>query len=370
MLQTAEHHAHHPEWNDIIACHKGAGGIEVFHLLRLLRPPQGGKRPQGRTKPGVQCIRILPHRFPTFRADRTILLRYHQLATVITVKGRDLMPPPELTRDAPVADVFQPVEIRFAEMLWHKFRPAVLYGVDGRAGQRFHLYKPLFGYTGLHCGTTAVAGSHVVVVILCLHQRPFRLQILYNSLPGLIAVHPRIFLILLHDPCILCENVDYGKVVTQPHLKVVGVVCRRDFYDAGSKFHIHIIVCHQRDFPVDNGQDQCLAHQILISLIFRVHRHCRIAQQRLGTRRGKIDVSAAIRKGIAQVPEMPFLILIFHLGVRYGGETVGTPVNDALPPVDQALFVKIHKNLLHRLITSLVHCKALPFPVTGGTHLL
>ena len=49
---------------------------------------------------------------------------------------------------------------------------------------------------------------------------------------------------------------------------------------------------------------------------------------------------------------------------------VGAPVDDAVPTVNQALFIELHKHLLDGMAAALIHGKALLFPIAGGAQLL
>ena len=69
------------------------------------------------------------------------------------------------------------------------------------------------------------------------------------------------------------------------------------------------------------------------------------------------------------MPEKAVLLLVFHLGVRKGGDAVRAPVDNAVAPVDQPLVVKVDKDLTHRTGTALVHGEALTAPVAGGAKL-
>ena len=44
------------------------------------------------------------------------------------------MPPPKLSRNAPISNVFHPIEVRFRPVLRNKTRLTILYGCDGRIG--------------------------------------------------------------------------------------------------------------------------------------------------------------------------------------------------------------------------------------------
>ena len=57
---------------------------------------------------------------------------------------------------------------------------------------------------------------------------------------------------------------------------------------------------------------------------------------------------------------------MFHLQVGQGGMTAGTPIDDIIAPVDQALIKKTGKNLPHSPGQARVHGKPLPVPVAGA----
>ena len=66
------------------------------------------------------------------------------------------------------------------------------------------------------------------------------------------------------------QHTDHGQVVALAHLKVVGVVGGGDFHHAGAEVHLHVLVGHNGDFLVHQGQDDVLAHQVLVALVLGV----------------------------------------------------------------------------------------------------
>ena len=118
-LEAGHDHARHPEEDDVVACHKYVRRVEVFELGRLLRPAQRGERPQAAGKPRIQHVLVL--RNLCAAAPRALLRHLHRdghLAAVAAVVRRDAVPPPQLARDTPVADVLHPVEIYRLAALW------------------------------------------------------------------------------------------------------------------------------------------------------------------------------------------------------------------------------------------------------------
>ena len=92
------------------------------------------------------------------------------------------MAPPELTGDAPVVDVFHPVEVGLREALGDELDRAVLDDADGFLGQGLHLDEPLRGDERLDIVMAAVAGADVVGIGLGLDQIPLLLKVLDEAL--------------------------------------------------------------------------------------------------------------------------------------------------------------------------------------------
>src|SRR5205823_2314494 len=83
-------------------------GIEALEIFGAVGPTQRGERPQAGAEPGVENIGILAQFAAAFRTRGWIGARDDGLATGIAVPGWNAMSPPELARDAPVADVVHP----------------------------------------------------------------------------------------------------------------------------------------------------------------------------------------------------------------------------------------------------------------------
>ncbi len=152
-------------------------------------------------------------------------------------------------------------------------------------------------------------------IILYLNKCAFLFKILNYKLSCFIAIHSCISRIILCYLCIICHNIDNGKIMAQTDLKVVGVMCRRDLYNARTEIHFNIIICYYRYLTMNKGKNYCLADKILIPFIVRINSNCRIAQKCFGTCGRKIDITAAVCQLISEVPEMTCLLLIFNLGV-------------------------------------------------------
>ena len=280
------------------------------------------------------------------------------------------MPPPQLTGNAPVADIFHPVEIGLAEPLGDELGLPVLDHPDGLLGQGLHLHEPLGGDDRLHVLMAAVAGAHVVAVRLGLDEIPLLLQILDDLLAAFIPVHTLIGAAVFIDLAVVADAADDLQIVAQAHLKVVGVVSGSHLHRAGAEVHLGVIVCDNRDFLIDKGQNDRLAHDVLVALIVGVDAHAGVAQHGLRTGGRHDHLTGAVSQRVADVPQMAGLVHILHLGVGQGGDAVGTPVDNAAALVDQTLFVQGDEDLPHGLGATLVHGEPGAIPVAAGTQLL
>ena len=280
------------------------------------------------------------------------------------------MPPPQLTGNAPVADVLHPVEIGLAEPLGDKLGLPVLDDPDGFLGQGLHLHEPLGGDDRLHILMAAVAGADIVAVRLHLHQISARFQIGDDLLPGLVAVETFVLSAVLVDLAVVVQNPDDFQIVAQTHFKVVGVVGGGHLDAAGAEIHFGVIVGDHGDFLIHQGQNDHLAHDVLVALVVGVDAHAGVAQHGLGTGGRHDHLAGAVGQRITDVPQMAGLVHILHLSVRQGGDTVGAPVDDAAAFVDQTLFVQGDEDLPHGLGAALVHGEPGALPITAGAQLL
>ena len=217
--------------DDIIARDERVGRVEIRKLRCLVRPAERRKRPQRRGEPRIQRILILVQTLPSaVRAPGRVLAAHHRLSAVVAIPRRNPVSPPELTRNAPIADIFEPVEINLFKALGHKLRLFLLHGLNGRSRQRLHIHKPLDGHTRFDHRTAAVAGADVVLERLHLQQEALLLQILQNGLAAFRNGHPLILAAqLVHVPVIRRDG-DNLQLMTAAHLKVVRIVGRGNLH--------------------------------------------------------------------------------------------------------------------------------------------
>ena len=197
------------------------------------------------------------------------------------------------------------------------------------------------------------------------------LQVFHEDLAAGHGVHALVLLgnIFIHMT-VVGHYINNRKIMPESHLEVVGVVGRGDLYNAGSELNVDIVVGHDGNLFVHDGEDEVLADDVLVALILRVDCHGGVAEHGLGTGGGKDQVTGAVGEGVLQMPEAAVLLLVLDLGVGDGGAAVGAPVDDALTAVDETFLVEVAEDLPDSLGTALVQREALPLPVTGRAHLL
>src|SRR2546428_11682261 len=97
------------------------------------------------------------------------------------------MPPPELARDAPVADVLHPREVRVLPLLRDEARPAVAHRGERGERERLNLDEPLARDERLDDRPAAVADPDPVPVRLLPLEEAHRAEGLGDAPPALEA---------------------------------------------------------------------------------------------------------------------------------------------------------------------------------------
>ena len=366
LLKAGEDHTCDPEEDDVIARDHDARGIPELEILgALIRPAEGGKRPERGAEPRVEHVGIAVDMLAVAGlALAGVGARDGDMATVVAIPRRDLMTPPELTGDAPVVHVLHPVIIGLAEALGHELDAPVAHGLDGGLGQRLHLDEPLRARHRLDRRAAAVARADVVIVGLGLDEVALLLEIGHDGLACLIAVKA-VILAAVDDTGVLVKDQDLLQTVAQADLVVIRVVAGRHLDAAGAEIKLDIIVGHDGQLAANERQDRRLADEVLIALVRRVDRDAAVAEHRLGARGGDGQILVAVLERVADIPERAGHILILDLRVGQGGAAVRAPVDDAVALIDQALFVQLAECLAHGLGAALIHGEAAAIPVAG-----
>ena len=108
-------HARDPEENDVVAGHEYGGGQEMAQVWRFFRPAERGEWHERRGEPCVEHV-VFATQCAGVTRGFGLCLRIGFGAcdedfALLAVPRRNLMAPPQLARDAPILDVFQPVVV-------------------------------------------------------------------------------------------------------------------------------------------------------------------------------------------------------------------------------------------------------------------
>ncbi len=138
-----------------------------------------------------------------------------------------------------------------------------------------------------------------------------------------------------------------------------------DLHHAGAEFRIDVGIGDDRNRALRKRQTQGLADQVPVALVVRMHRNCRVAEHRFGSRGCDHDVPGAVLQRIAKVPQRAVFLHVLHFEIGQSGEQHRVPVHQALAPVDEPLGVQAHKHFRDCPGQSRIHREAVAAPVDG-----
>ncbi|KAG1458113.1 hypothetical protein G6F57_014757 [Rhizopus arrhizus] len=281
-------HARHPEEDDVETGDQHrrrqvAVEATLGHGL-LVRPAQGGERPQLRGEPGLQHVAFLVQH----HIAAEVVLRAHFFFAAADVAaagggiepGRNAVAPPQLAADAPVLDVVHPVAVGVDPVRRHEGNAAVLDQFQATLGQVVHLHEPLVSQVRLDHLAGTVAARHLQLVRPGLDQDAKVFQFGQHGLARFVAVQAleafrRILIQRRHRG----EQVDHRQAVAHADVVIVEVVRRGDLDHAGAERTVDVVVGDHRHAAAGQRQHHALADQVRIALVFRVHHHRGITQQ-------------------------------------------------------------------------------------------
>src|SRR5205085_9080533 len=117
------------------------GRIIFRQVFGPVRPAQRGEWPEAGAEPGIENIRVLLQAFgAAARTSRRGFASHDDFPALAAVPGWDAMAPPELARNAPVADVIHPLVVGLHPVSRNKFNLAALHHLDRFFGQRLGFY--------------------------------------------------------------------------------------------------------------------------------------------------------------------------------------------------------------------------------------
>ena len=205
-------------------------------------------------------------------------------------------------------------------------------------------------------------------MIIDLVQKTKRIEICHDRLAGNIAVHASIlFRHLIIKAGFRIKNVDLWQIMSTSDFKIIEVMGRRDLNRTRSLLRIGMLICHDGDQAPDKRQDDVFADQVFVALIICVHGDSCVAQHGLRPcgRNHNISALFALNR-VAEVPQAALNLFLFDLKIRDRGAQSWVPIDQTFVFVNQAFFMKLHKDFLDGFRKTFVHCEALATPIAGG----
>ena len=146
---------------------------------------------------------------------------------------------------------------------------------------------------------------------------------------------------------VLVRHIDLRKLMTQPGLEIIRIMCRSDFHSSSSELRIRQIISNDGDFTVHQWQTNFLAVQMTVAFVFLVYRDSGVPEHGLRTGGRDCDVLAATDHWVANFVQLALYLFVLHLEIRDCGSASGAPVDDVLPAVNQAFFVEANEYFAH-----------------------
>ena len=296
-FESHHDHARDPEKKNIETCDKRRSRIKILQILGLFRPAQRRERPQAGRKPGVEHVGVLNQilaaarrtafpglcratiglaSLPSRYSPSAPLIKFGALAACQTIPGGNLVAPPNLSRDAPVFDVFHPGEIGIAPAFGNNLDLALAHGRDRRFRQRLDIDKPLRRQVWLDDRLAAIAATHRELMRLGFFEKALFLQFRDDQFPrfetifAAITFDPFAALAAIQersgvDARVGVEDTDLIQAETVADVEIVKIVSGRDLQRAGAEFAIDQWVGDERHDASGNWQANFFADQILDS---------------------------------------------------------------------------------------------------------
>ena len=295
-----------------------------------------------------------------------------QVAAGAAVPDGDTVSPPELTADAPVSDVLQPVEVDAGEPLRDDAYVALGHcavGLSRDAGGLLvaaHVDKPLHTDERLDHGGATLAVADGVAVRFHLLQHAQRFQFLHHAATGLEPLHLGVLASHLRHVAAFADDVGGVQAVPLPHLEVHRVVGRGDLQRAGAELRVDGLIAHHRDDTTHDGEDDVAAPDAVVARVVRMHRNPGVAQHRLGTGGSHGHGPAwVVFQRVANVIELTVHVLVVNFQIGEGGGAADAAVDDALVAIDQPLFIQADEGGSDGVAGAWLQREFVSFPVGG-----
>ncbi len=369
-LEPRHHHAGDPEEEDLARRGEEAGRVEGAHLGRVVGPAERGEGPERRAEPGVEDVLLLAQLSPALAAALGSVLGDDRLVAGVAVPDRDLVSPPELARDAPGADLLEPVEVDAGPLVG---LDVDLVGFDDghrRAGELVHAAEPLQRDQRLDPLAGAVREGHRVRVGLLFAERALGAEVLDDRLLRLGDGLALVVAGLVVHAAVGADHDDLREAELAAELEVFGVVAGGDLQRPGAELDVDVVVAVDRQAAPDQRQDRVLADQVAVALVGRVHGDRGVADHRLRAHRGDGQHLVGVLDRVVDVEEDVVDVFVLDLEVGDRRARPRVPVDHVVVAVDVALVVELLEDFVDGADVALVEGEALALVVAGGAEAL
>ena len=266
--------------------------LKFFGRLAGFAPADGREAPEPGGSPRVEHVGVL---LPVGGVGRggegdVEVLRIVAVGALAVPDG-DAVAPPELTADAPVLDVFQPVQVglrpAFGVKLDDTRRDGPLGFVDFRVAD-----EPLFAEARFDRYVGALGVTYRILVGLGLYQGAEFFEEFFGYSAGLEAFDAGERACVGVHRAVGVHHIDYRQIMALADIEVGAVVGWGHLQDACTKFFLNRGIADDRDLGAREGPPDVFTDEVLVAFVFRVDGDGGVARDRLGARGGDLEERA------------------------------------------------------------------------------
>mmetsp|Transcript_23288 Transcript_23288/g.55014 ORF Transcript_23288/g.55014 Transcript_23288/m.55014 type:complete len:249 (-) Transcript_23288:1286-2032(-) len=209
------------------------------------------------------------------------------LAAFPNVPDRNTVPPPQLTRDAPIMDIGEPIVPSLGESLGYNLDVTILDSLERLGAHAFCLDEPLATDKRFNYFSTALRTRNSLSVRVDLDNKTIGLHIRPKLLPTIEAIKAIIDTGISVHGSVLVHDVDDWQIKLLSNGIIIGIMAWCNLKSTSTKLHINVFIGNNGDSSTSgHGDNGLLTNQMLVSLIVRVDANGCVAHYGLGSGSG------------------------------------------------------------------------------------
>ncbi len=378
QLEAQHDHARDPEEDDVVAGLHDRSGVVAVEIRGGLGPTERRERPQARAEPRVEDVGVLdqalgrPAACLAGRGAVGVFGDGH--VAVRAVPGRDPVAPPELAAHVPVPDAREPVLPDLLEPLGQDPDAPAPARLERARREGLGADEPLGLETRLHDVVRALAAPEHELVRSLAFEVAERGEVLEDAGPGREPIQSGVGTRDGVERSVVLHHVDGRQAVPVADLEVGGIVGGSHLHGTRPEGAVHGLVGHDGHVAVHERDPHAPAHERGVARVLGMHRHARVAQDRLGPGgghgdpRGRVGCRRClIDQVVAERPDRPLGRRRDHLEVGQARPAARAPVDERLGPVGQPGSKEPRERVADRRGAAIVHRVAEPAPVRRRT---